>query len=69
MNVEIHRQKKPGRMQEQRGSGSGFVYSRDGLILTNSHMVQDADKIEVILSDGRHFPARGWAMIRTPIWR
>jgi S1-C subfamily serine protease len=37
------------------GQGSGFIISRDGILLTNAHVVSGADKVTVKLKDGRSF--------------
>ncbi len=42
----------------QMGAGSGFIISKDGYILTNNHVVADADKVTVKLADGREFKAK-----------
>ena len=41
-----------------RGVGSGFVYSQDGLIMTNAHVIDGADEVLVTLTDKREFKAK-----------
>ncbi len=41
----------------QEGTGSGFLYDDQGHIVTNYHVVENAEEVIVILSDGRSFPA------------
>lgn len=59
VNIRVHkntgRDGRPG--QESGGSGSGFIIAPDGFILTNSHVVHGADKLEVTLADGQVFGA------------
>ncbi|RFO97955.1 2-alkenal reductase [Rhodoferax lacus] len=44
--------------EPQGGLGSGVIVSASGYILTNNHVVEDADEIEVILNDSRHTMAK-----------
>ncbi len=48
----------PRRPQIEQGSGSGFIVSQDGYILTNNHVVQGADRVTVRLYDNREFSAK-----------
>ena len=49
--------KKPIQAPSESGLGSGFVVSPDGIILTNRHVVLNADKIRVRFADKRDLPA------------
>ena len=46
------------RQRVERGSGSGFIINSSGQILTNSHVVDGADRVTVILKDGRTFDGK-----------
>ena len=42
----------------QRGAGSGFIFDKKGHIMTNEHVIKNADKIKITLKDGRKFDAK-----------
>jgi len=46
-----------GRRKQAFSGGSGFIISSDGYIVTNSHVVTNTERIEVVLQDGRQFVA------------
>ncbi len=48
----------PPRQGPRQSSGTGFIVSPDGYIMTNNHVVEDADRLTVRLNDGRSFHAK-----------
>ncbi len=50
-------QQQPDEPRFQRGTGSGFIISPDGYIITNNHVVENGERLDVQLFDGRQFSA------------
>ena len=48
----------PESPEERRSSGSGFLIRQDGYLITNEHVIEDAERIQVKLADGRRFEGR-----------
>ncbi|XAO71202.1 MAG: trypsin-like peptidase domain-containing protein [Acetobacteraceae bacterium] len=55
---KCYREKLRAKQEEILGAGSGFVIDASGVIVTNDHVVGDADDVTVSFSDGRERPAR-----------
>jgi S1-C subfamily serine protease len=55
--VKVDKFSEAGGKEKKSGSGSGFVFSSDGLILTNAHVIEGATRLNVTLLDGGEFTA------------
>lgn len=57
VNIEVRGGKRQRGGEEERGTGSGFFFTPDGFLLTNSHVVSGAGAIEVTTNDGTRYEA------------
>ena len=55
---QVEGQEQPSSPEERRSAGSGFIIREDGYLVTNAHVVGDAERIQVRLSDGRRFDGK-----------
>src|SRR5687768_14708195 len=60
VHIEVSKKttdRRTGKPRIDQGSGSGFIISSDGFIITNNHVIENAQEIKVSLADGRKVDA------------
>jgi serine protease Do len=57
-NTPRRNRPQPEEQERPRGLGSGFILTADGFVMTNAHVVEDADEVVVTLADKREFKAK-----------
>jgi Do/DeqQ family serine protease len=55
---EFFGQRMPNRTEKQSSLGSGVIVRRDGIVVTNNHVIEGADDIKLALADGREYPCK-----------